>query len=135
MKSEGARHVEAREIEHEIECLRSELGGLVHELDRRRHEAVDVRLQIRRHPRAVALALSLVALTIVGRFTVLRRRRADTLRTRAVNLVRALALLSEEDPERVRRALQGRANPSALGALARTGAAIVRARLGAASAR
>ena len=113
------------EIELEIESLRSEIGGLVDELDRRRHEATDVRLQIRRHPRAAALLLGVVALSVIGRLVLLRRRRATRLSTRAANLARALALLSREDPDRVRRAVEGRHNPTALGALAKAGVSLL----------
>jgi len=127
MMSEAERHSDAQEIEQEIEGLRSELGGLVHELDRRRHEATDLRLQIRRHPRAVGVLLSLVTLTAVGRVIVLRRRRANQVRIRAANLIRALALLSLESSTRLRPAVEGR--PSAFATLARLGAAIVLANL------
>jgi hypothetical protein len=54
-----------RRIEGRIEGLRSELGDLVAELDRRRREALDLRLQIRRHPVAAAIAAVAVA-TVVG---------------------------------------------------------------------
>jgi hypothetical protein len=49
-------------IKQDIEGIRQNLGGLVAELDRRRHEAFDVRLQLRRH--AVPLALGAAALTV-----------------------------------------------------------------------
>jgi hypothetical protein len=120
---------ETPEIEQEIEGLRSDLGELVGELDRRRHDATDIPLQIRRHPRAAAVVGAGIALTILARLTVLRRRRADTMRARALNLARALALLSNEDPRQVRRAIEGKRNPTALGALVKAGAAIVRARV------
>lgn len=42
-------------LEGEIEDLRDELGVLVSELDRRRHEVMDVKLQIQRHAVPVAL--------------------------------------------------------------------------------
>jgi hypothetical protein len=54
-----------RRIEGRIESLRSELGDLVGELDRRRREALDLRLQIRRHPVAVAIA-GIVVASVVG---------------------------------------------------------------------
>jgi len=46
----------------EIAELREELGGLVAELDRRRHELLDVRLQFRRH----AVAATVTAITLFG---------------------------------------------------------------------
>ena len=50
----------ARQLDGEIAALREELGSLVGELDRRRHEALDVKLQARRH--AGGLTVSGVAL-------------------------------------------------------------------------
>jgi hypothetical protein len=45
----------ARQLEGEIAALGGELSGLVAELDRRRHE-LDMKLQVKRHALAVALA-------------------------------------------------------------------------------
>ena len=50
----------ARQLESEIAAVREELSGLVAELDRRRHEALDIKLQVRRH--GLELALTGVAL-------------------------------------------------------------------------
>ncbi len=50
----------------DIDVLRDEIGGLVAELDRRRHEAFDVGLQLRRHPLVAAAAVSTVALVVGG---------------------------------------------------------------------
>ncbi len=47
----------SRRIEKEISTLRREMSDLVGELDRRRREAFDVRLQLKRHPVAVSLAV------------------------------------------------------------------------------
>lgn len=44
-----------RLLEGQITALREELGELVAELDRRRHEALDVKLQVRRHARGITL--------------------------------------------------------------------------------
>ena len=50
-------------IDREISTLRQELGDLVGELDRRRREAFDLRLQLRRHPVVASVAgLALAAL-------------------------------------------------------------------------
>jgi hypothetical protein len=51
-----------RHLGVEIAALREELGGLVAELDRRRHDLLDVRLQARRH----ALTASAVAVALIG---------------------------------------------------------------------
>jgi hypothetical protein len=76
---------DARRLEGEIAKIREDLGALVAELDRRRHELTDVKLQVRRHPREAAIA----AVTVVGAtagivwLAVLRARRrrkyADSL--------------------------------------------------------
>jgi hypothetical protein len=50
----------ARQLDREIAALREELSALVAELDRRRHEALDVKLQVKRH--GLELALTGVAL-------------------------------------------------------------------------
>jgi hypothetical protein len=126
-----AEEASASALEHEIESIRSELGDLVDELDRRRHEIVDVRLQARRHPRAIALAVTAAGLIVAGHMA-LRRRRSQRLGTRAVNLARVLATLSNEDPSKVRRAVRGRPTTvSALGALAKLAAGAVAPQRGA----
>lgn len=51
-----------RRLEGDIAALREDLGTLVSELDRRRHELVDVKLQLRRHAGAAVLTgVALVA--------------------------------------------------------------------------
>lgn len=44
-----------RQLDDEIARLREELSGLVAELDRRRHEALDIKLQVKRHGLKTAL--------------------------------------------------------------------------------
>jgi hypothetical protein len=115
-----------RAIEHEIGHLRGELDGIVSELDRRRHEAFDVRLQLRRHRTAVAAAGAVALVIAVGGFVAWRnsRRRQGQLLVRLQNLGRAFAIMSR-NPERLERALEGRAEPgrAALSALARVAGA------------
>lgn len=91
------------EIEQEIEDLRAELTTLVREIDRRRHEALDLRLQLRRHGPTIVIGLGAVALTFVAASSLAsyRRRRRDTVQMRAANLLRAFAILSREDPDRL----------------------------------
>ena len=124
MTIEHEREQKAPEIEQEIEDLRSELGALIDELNRRRREVIDVRLQLRRHGGAVALVLGVVVLSVIARNAALRRRRARRFTTRAANLARVLALLSQEDPRQVRRAVEGRRDPKATGVLAQVGVAL-----------
>jgi hypothetical protein len=54
------------QIEGEISQIRGQLDQSLAELDRRRHEATDVKLQIRRHPVAVAAAGGVVLLLLGG---------------------------------------------------------------------
>lgn len=126
MTAEHERERAAPEIEQEVDALRSDLGGLVDELDRRRHEITDVRLQLRRHSGAVALGLGVAALSVVVRIVASRRRRAHAKRfsVRASNLARVLALLSQEDPRQVRRAVEGRRDTNVVGVLAKLGATL-----------
>jgi hypothetical protein len=93
-----------RQLGHETEEVRRELDGLVSELDRRRHHALDWRLQMRRHPRALALAASgiAVAMGLIVTVSVARRRRHQAVAARLFELAerehlveRALRSLAE----------------------------------------
>lgn len=93
----------ARELVSEIEDIRHRLDETVSELDRRRHEATDLRLQLKRHPAIVvgagvgllAVASSFVALALVAR----RRERPAS---KARSLRRALGR-AYENPHKVAR--------------------------------
>ena len=71
-------------LKEDIDGIRRNLGGLVAELDRRRHEAFDVRLQISRHPLPFILAgivvTSLIGVAVAG--IVHQRREQRRLATR-----------------------------------------------------
>ncbi len=104
---EGAARVmsaseDVRRVSGEIETLRGELGTLVAELDRRRHEALDLGLQVRRHPAVVAVVAGLAAIAVGGliAFAVRSRRERRRPTVRAREARRALARLLEH-PERV----------------------------------
>jgi hypothetical protein len=69
----GTRAVDAggaprvRALGEEIEEVRARLDVLADELDRRRHAALDWRLQLRRHAKGLALTIiGLAALTAAG---------------------------------------------------------------------
>ncbi len=89
-------------VSGEIETLRGDLGALVAELDRRRHEAFDLGLQARRHPMAVAVAASAAALVLGGLIALAVRSRREQRRptTRIRETRRALARLIDH-PDRV----------------------------------
>jgi hypothetical protein len=86
----------------EIATVREELDGLLSELDRRRHDLLDVRLQLRRH--AVGAALTTLALvgTAAGAvwLSLWRQRRQRSPSARAGRLREAVARMSEH-PDRV----------------------------------
>jgi hypothetical protein len=65
--------VEPEMIEREIAGIRGTMGGVLRELDHRRHELLDWRLQLRRHGVALAVGAAALALVIVG-WAVTRRR-------------------------------------------------------------
>ena len=104
---EGADRVNGAEetvgrVSGEIVAHRGELGVLVAELDRRRHEAFDLRLQARRHPVAVAVAVATLALAVGGLVALAvaarRHRRRPSVRAREAR--RALSRIWEK-PHRV----------------------------------
>ncbi|MGC3997527.1 MAG: hypothetical protein QM767_08535 [Anaeromyxobacter sp.] len=86
----------------EIDSLRAELGTLVAELDRRRHELFDVRQQLAKHPVAVLVAAGAAALALgaVVAVAVRRRQRQRRPATRVREARRALARLLHH-PDRV----------------------------------
>jgi hypothetical protein len=92
----------AEQLGNEIAVVRNELDSLLGEFDRRRHEALDVPLQLRRH----ALGISLTALALVTTaagsvwLTLWRRRRRGRLAARAGRLRQAVSRMTEH-PERV----------------------------------
>jgi len=91
-----------RQLEAQITALREELGELVAELDRRRHEALDVKLQVRRHAREITLtgvALVGAAAGFVS-FNVWRSRRRQRFGAREGRFQQAMSRMIER-PERV----------------------------------
>jgi hypothetical protein len=109
-------------VSGEIETLRGDLGSLVAELDRRRHEAFDLGLQVKRHP-AVLIAAAAGAALLAGGLLALAiraRRRQRRPRVRAREARRAIARLLDH-PERVaREASAGRKIAAAVGSLVAT---------------
>jgi hypothetical protein len=113
---EGTRHVSpadgpadgepgaSRRIGREIATLRDEIGDIVGELERRRREVFDVRLQLRRHPVAVAVVAVAAAALLGGAVAVLLRgrRRRQRRSYRARQLQMALSRMIDH-PERVGR--------------------------------
>jgi len=100
-----------RELGRESEATRQELDELVMELDRRRHQTFNWRLQVRRHARAmVLLGAGVVVLVGIGvAASTARKRRRQTLAARVTELAQwgdrlRLALgRIVEDPDRLAR--------------------------------
>jgi chromosome segregation ATPase len=91
-----ATRAEPDDLEQQIRELRAELGELVHELDRRRHAAFDVREQLRRHPGAVAVVAGSIALIVARRVWVVRSRNVRGTLARAMDVARVVAVLAKE---------------------------------------
>jgi hypothetical protein len=85
---------------------------MVGELDRRRREAFDLRLQARRHAGRVAAVGSVaIVLALAGLAAwTSSRRRQDRLLVKLQNLGRAVAIMSRH-PDRLERALEGTPQP------------------------
>jgi hypothetical protein len=99
--SEPSKEDRSEQLQHDIEDIRDNLGGLVTELDHRRHDAFNVRLQLSRHALPLALGgLALVGMVAGGVLLARRRARArDRLPARAARIGQALRRLVNH-PER-----------------------------------
>lgn len=93
----------ARAIEGEIDDIRRRLDRDLSELDRRRHEATDWRLQLKRHPQLIA-GVGIGALALVGGLVALSiaQHRRDHPRRKAQRIGLALRR-GYENPEKVAR--------------------------------
>lgn len=102
MTANNGSFQDTRRVSGEIDTLRNELGRLVAELDRRRHELTDVKLQIRKHPAVVIVAAGAAALILGGLVGMAIRNRRQHARPtiRARDTRRALSRLIDH-PERV----------------------------------
>jgi hypothetical protein len=112
-----------RQLSGEIATLREDLAQLVAELDRRRHEALDVKLQVKRHALDVVLTgASLVAAALGLRLATRRARPHRGLFAKAHQVRDGLSRIVEK-PERV--AAKPTALTKILTAAANAAAAIV----------
>lgn len=94
---------QSREIEVEIDHLRTRLDRSLAELDRRRHELMDVKLQMRRHPQALMIAGGVMLLIFGGvAYSVYSSRRHSTAMRRAQKYRGALRRAADH-PELVAR--------------------------------
>jgi hypothetical protein len=113
-------------IERDVEAIRAELDRVASELDRRRHEMTDLRLQMRRHPRAFALAAIVGTAAISGlvALAVRKRRRAHRPASKMQRLRTAVARMIDR-PEAV-----AKESPNATKKIAAAAASAVAAALG-----
>ena len=96
-RANGEPRKMARELETEITEIRSRLDRSLAELDRRRHELTDVRLQVRRHP-MVAVAAGITVLALVGgvAYAVYAARQRNKPVSKARRLRHALSRMIDE---------------------------------------
>ena len=89
------------QIEGDISQIRNRLDQSLAELDRRRHEATDVKLQIRRHPGVVAAASGVVLLLLGGMaYAIWAAKKRDQPVNKAKRLKLALSRMIDQ-PQKV----------------------------------
>ncbi|HEY7375601.1 MAG TPA: hypothetical protein VIF57_25815 [Polyangia bacterium] len=93
---------EVDRLQHEVDGIRGNIGALMRELNQRRHDAVDLKLQLHRHPaRLVIAGVAVLALVAGGiAYVVARMRRRRSIKGRVLRLREALHRISAH-PERV----------------------------------
>jgi hypothetical protein len=110
------------ELEREVEDIRDNIDGIVSELDRRRHELFDWRMQLRKHALLFAAvgAGCLLGLGLTITLGVVRRRRERRFWVRAGRLREALSrviahpeLVSQPQPGVGKKALTAAASAGA----------------------
>ena len=100
-RTNGEPRKVAREIESEIVEVRSRLDRQLAELDRRRHELTDVRLQVRRHP-MIAVGAGVTVLALVGgvAYAIYASRQRQKPLSKAARFREALSRMTDK-PEKV----------------------------------
>lgn len=100
-----AADARVRALRRRVESTRDDLDRYVSELGRRREEAMDLKLQARRHPAAAAaIALGVAGLVAGGAYAAVRAARRRKVRTIAVRLSDAVRALGSDERPRERRA-------------------------------
>ena len=96
-RTNGEPRKMTRELETEITEVRTRLDRSLAELDRRRHELTDVRLQVRRHP-MVAVAAGVTVLALLGgvAYAVWASRQRNKPVSKARRLKHALSRMIDE---------------------------------------
>jgi len=83
-------------LERDVDRIRNNIGELIRELNYRRHEAFDLRLQFQRHAARVILAGAAMFAVVAGAIVVAvaRRRRRRSIGARVSRLRKALRRIS-----------------------------------------
>ncbi|MEO6325137.1 MAG: hypothetical protein ABIQ65_10960 [Thermoanaerobaculia bacterium] len=96
---------EINRLRTEIDSTRDELGLYISELDRRRHEALDLKVQMKRHPGVVlGIGLGIAAVVAGGIILAVRSRRRETIGRRvqrSISRVAPAPLEKQAKPSRV----------------------------------
>jgi hypothetical protein len=91
-----------QELVHEVREIRENLTGIVRELDHRRHELFDWRLQLRRHAGFVTILAGATVLLVAGSILMsVRRRRIERRTMTRVKKMRRAVARFVDDPDRV----------------------------------
>jgi len=117
---------EVEELEREVDRIRNNIGELIRELNHRRHAALDLRLQFRKHAGRVVLVGAAVMAMIAGGIvlTIARLRRRRSIRVRVSRLRHALRRVAAH-PERL-----GERGPSVPRKIAAAGGSAIASVLG-----
>ena len=86
----NAEREKVEHLEKDVERIRDNIGALIGELNQRRHDAFDLKLQFRRHRQGFVVVVAALACSIAGTIALLfarrRRRRSFTGRARHLRL-------------------------------------------------
>lgn len=93
----------ARALETEIEHLRTRLDRSLSELDRRRHELMDYKLQMRKHPQALMIAGGVMLLLFGGVAYSVYNSRRHSLALRRARKYKGAMRRAVDHPEYVAR--------------------------------
>ena len=99
---EAADSLKERELVAEVRQIRNNLTGIVQELDHRRHELFDWRLQLRRHWGTLALVAGAGAAILAGSFMLKSRREREARKALTkLRKIRRAAARFVDDPDGV----------------------------------
>lgn len=91
--------VQINRLRTEIDATRDQLGTYISELDRRRHEALDLKLQVKKHPGlAIGAGVALIGAMAGAVVMVIRARRPEARARKRQREVKRLASLPPNPP-------------------------------------